>query len=103
MKYYVRKETDHYGVFYCAYKNPNYSGYMLLDRSLEGLAEKVKSWQETTQENIGEFDTDKPVEPDDEEDVCADCGDPTDDADDEYCHPCKCARAEMAVESSMDR
>ena len=102
MKYYVRKETDHNGTFYCAYKTKGFKDYMFCEFTLEALHKRMRERPETNLD-IGEFDTNKPVEPDDNKDVCADCGEPTDDADDEYCHPCKCARAEMAVESSMDR
>lgn len=103
MKYYVRKETDHNGTFYCAYKNPNFTEFIKCKIDLIALQKDMSAMPPKNDVIVGEFDTDKPVEPDDEEDVCQDCGDPTDDADDEYCHPCKCARAEMAVESSMDR
>jgi hypothetical protein len=109
MKYYVRKEIDHNGTFYCAYEKPNYTHYICCDFNLKSLGDSVTKEMASREkayeprmisyEVIGEFDT----EPDDEEDVCQDCGEPTDDPDYEYCTECLAGRAELAVESRMER
>jgi hypothetical protein len=57
MKYYVRKETDHMGTFYCAYANPDFTGFIGLDMILEKLHKKLHNGQ-LADEYIGEFDTD---------------------------------------------
>lgn len=51
--------------------------------------------------NRRERDEKKNIEP--EEDVCIDCGSPTDDPDYEYCTECLIARAETKAESRLER
>jgi hypothetical protein len=92
MKYYVRKETDHRGTFYCAYANPDFTGFIGLDMILEKLHEKFRKIQ-PADEFIGEFDTD------DNGLICGQCGEPTKDG--EKCGECKPAEAEHRME--MDR
>jgi hypothetical protein len=103
MKYYVRKEWSsvfgHY--VYRAYSDSEYKDYIANtgEKTLGELNNKMETFARNIPEELGEFDT----EPDDQEDVCQDCGEPTDDPDYEYCTECLAGRAELAVESRMER